>query len=179
MGISSARLKQLHRRAEGFTRAGGFTLVELLIVISVILLVTLIAIPNMPWMRIQANENSAIASMRSIYQAETQYAAKYPANGFACSLAQLGGRPGSAAASPEQAQVLPNDLAQGRKSGYLFSIVNCGKRPGKDAGDRTSFEITAVPQALGRTGHRGFCEDAQGVPKADPTGGTHCTLSLQ
>jgi type IV pilus assembly protein PilA len=183
MSLFSARLKPSRNRGSDFTpggpASGGFTLVELLIVISVVLLVTLIAVPNLPWMRIQANENSAIASVRSIYKAETDYAARYPANGFACSLSQLGGRAGLAAASPEQAQVLPNDLAGGRKSGYVFTIVNCGKRLGKDTEDRTSFEIKAVPQVLGKTGHRGFCEDAQGEPRADPTGGTNCTLSLQ
>ncbi len=157
---------------------GGFTLTELLIAISVILLVTLIAIPNLPGVRMEANENSAIASIRSIYSAEVQFSERYPAEGFACTLVQLGGRPGAGAPSPAQAQVLESALANGQKSGYLFQVAECGKSAKGDP-TFTGFEITAVPKVPGRTGHRGFCIDQTGDAKADPTGGTHCTQSLQ
>jgi len=157
---------------------GGFTLTELLIAISVILLLTLIAIPNLPSVRIEANENSAIASIRSIYSAEVQFSERYPAEGFACSLAQLGGKVGAGSPSPAQAQVLESALARGQKSGYLFQVVECSKNA-KGEPAYTNFEITAVPKVPGRTGHRGFCIDQTGEAKADPTGGANCTQSLQ
>ncbi len=157
---------------------GGFTLTELLIAISVILLLTLIAIPNLPGVRMEANENSAIASIRSIYSAEVQFSERYPAQGFACSLAQLGGKVGSGAPSPVQAQVLESVLAEGQKSGYLFKVAECSKNA-KGEPAYTGFQITAVPKMPGRTGHRGFCIDQTGEAKADPTGGILCTQSLQ
>ncbi len=171
MKIFLARLGQRHD--------SGFTLMELLVVISVLLLLMLIAIPNFSGMKIQANENSAIASVRSIYLAETQYAANYPTSGFACSLAQLGGSAKAGAASPAHAQVLPNDLAGGRKSGYTFKVVHCDKASVKASDAYTSFEVLALPQTVGKTGHRGFCIDQQGELRADLTGGGNCTQSVQ
>ncbi len=167
------------RTARTRSAESGFTLMELLIVISIMLILMLIAIPNFSGMKMQANENSAIASVRAIYQAEIQYEANYPANGFACTLPALGGSGSSGAPSPTQAQVLQADLASGQKSGYTFNITNCSKVTVNNQDQYTSFEITAVPQVVGKTGHRGFCEDMQGTPKADPAGGTSCTVSLQ
>ncbi len=142
-------------------------------------MLTLIAIPNLPGTRIESNENSAIASLRAIYQAEVKYEMNYPSHGFACSLTELGGNPKTASPSPAQAQVLQADLADGEKSGYLFRVVNCRAISAKDREQSTSFYITALPKTLGRTGHRGFCIDQQGEVKADPAGGSNCTQNLQ
>ncbi len=152
---------------------------ELLVVISVVLVITLIAIPNLPGRKIQANENSAIASLRAIYQAEVQYQTNYPAQGFACSLPALGGDLKSGAPSPTQAQVLQRDLTSGHKSGYTFAIVHCTKVKVGNGDQSTGFQGTAVPQTIGKTGHRGYCIDQQGEITADPTGGTNCTQNLQ
>src|ERR1700749_3387971 len=72
-------------------RQRGFTLMELLIVMSIMIILMLIAIPNFISMKASADETSAMQSLRSIYQAQIQYQTSYPANGFACSLATLGG----------------------------------------------------------------------------------------
>jgi type IV pilus assembly protein PilA len=164
------------RRARALS--AGFTLMELLIVIAVALVLTVIAIPNLAHMKMMANENSAIAGLRSIYDAETRYQSTYPTRGFACSLAEMGGTPGSAASTPEKAQVLATDLASGQKSGYTFAVANCTTTT-LHRSSQYSLEITAVPQAIGKTGHRGFCIDQSGEIKADPSGGTNCTQSLQ
>lgn len=162
----------------------GFTLMELLVVIAVILLVTLIAIPNFSGMKIQANETSAIESLRSVYQAEVSYAAKYPTVGFACSLQSLGGGK-TGAGTEQQARLLEQKLADGTKSGYRFSMAACTQTVYKDAlkngtfSPYTSYEVVAVPVTLGKTGHRGFCVDQAGEIKADPTGGTNCSVSVQ
>ena len=157
----------------------GYTLMELLIVMSVILILMAIAIPNYMNMRSQANETSALQSLRAINSAEIQYETDYPANGFACNLSQLGGDPKSGAPSPQAAQLLSNDLASGQKSGYTFTIGNCTKVTVNNQDVYTSFEVTAVPQSVGKTGHRGFCMDQTGEMKSDPAGGTNCTQPIQ
>lgn len=157
----------------------GFTLMELLIVISIMLILMLIAIPNMLNLRASANETSALQSLRAIQEAETQYNATYPQDGYACSLAALGGEGKSGPPNAQAAQLLPNDVAAGQKSGYTFNITNCTKTTVNNHDMYTSYEVTAVPQAVGKTGHRGFCLDMSGTIKSDPAGGTNCTVPLQ
>ena len=157
----------------------GFTLMELLIVISIMLILMLIAIPNMLNLKASANETSAIQSLRAIQEAEVQYSAQYPQNGFACSLSALGGVASSGAPSAQGAQLLQPDLAGGQKSGYTFGIANCTKTTVNNQDNYTSYEATAVPQAVGKTGHNGFCLDMSGQILKDPTGGTNCTLPIQ
>src|ERR1035437_10593039 len=81
-------------------RPNGFTLMELLIVIAIILILMLMAIPTIGSLKKQANETSALASIRAINQAQLQYQSSYPANGYACTLAALGGDPSAGAPSP-------------------------------------------------------------------------------
>jgi type IV pilus assembly protein PilA len=151
---------------------------ELLIVISIMLILMLIAIPNMLNLTATANETSALQSLRTIHESEIEYETAYPANGFACSLAQLGGVASSGPPSAQSAQLLQPDLASGQKSGYTFNITNCTKTTVNNQDMYTSFEVTAVPQAIGKTGHNGFCLDMSGEIKKDPTGGTNCTVPL-
>jgi type IV pilus assembly protein PilA len=157
----------------------GFTLMELLIVISIMLILMLIAIPNMLNLKASANEASAMQSLRAIQEAETQYATEYPANGFSCSLTSLGGSAASGAPNAQSAQLLQADLAGGNKSGYAFTITNCTKTTVNNQDNYTSYEATAVPQAVGKTGHNGYCLDMSGTILKDPTGGTNCTVPVQ
>jgi type IV pilus assembly protein PilA len=167
-----------HRRP-AHTSEAGFTLMELLIVISIMLILMLIAIPNMLNIRAQANETSALQSLRAIQEAETQFAAEYPQNGFACSLSALGGVASSGAPTAQSAQLLQPDLASGNKSGYTFTLTNCTKTTVNNQDNYTSYEATAVPQAVGKTGHNGYCLDMSGEILKDPTGGTNCTVPIQ
>ena len=160
-------------------RQRGFTLMELLIVMSIMIILMLIAIPNFISMKASANETSAMQSLRAIYQAQIQYQTSFPANGFACSLAALGGNASAGPPSPTAAQVLQGELSQGQKSGYTFNIVNCTKVTVNNQDMYTSYEVTAVPQAVGKSGHKGFCIDQAGEIKADLSGGTNCTQSIQ
>jgi type IV pilus assembly protein PilA len=160
-------------------RQRGFTLMELLIVMSIMIILMLIAIPNFISMKAQADETSAIQSLRAIYQAQIQYQTDFPANGFACQLTALGGSAGSGPPSPQAAQVLQGDLATGQKSGYTFNIVNCTKVTVNNQDMYTSYEATAVPQSIGKSGHRGFCIDSAGDIKADLAGGTNCSQAIQ
>ena len=152
----------------------GFTLMELLIVISIMLILMLIAIPNMLNLKATANETSAKQSLRAI-----QIATNFPANGFACSLQALGGSASSGPPTPQGAELLQSDLTSGQKAGYSFAIVNCQKAPGAQQDDFVSYEVTAVPQSIGKTGHSGFCLDMSGEIKSDPAGGTNCSVAIQ
>ncbi len=158
----------------------GFTLMELLIVIAIILILMLMAIPTIGVMKKHANETSAINSLRALTQAEIQYESTYPANGYACALTSLGGDPGSGPPTPTSSQLIGADLASGYKSGYVFNITNCQKVTINGTDKITAYTITAIPQAVGKTGDRGFCTDQfGGAPKYDPAGGTNCTQLLQ
>jgi len=168
------------KRARRSALPNGFTLMELLIVIAIILILMLMAIPTIGVMKIHANEVSAINSVQAIIKAEIQYETSYPANGYACDLKSLGGEPGSGVPTPSSAQLIQADLASGYKSGYVFNITNCSKVNVGGTDRITGFEVTAVPEAVGKTGNRGFCSDQNGgSPKYDPTGGTNCTQLLQ
>jgi type IV pilus assembly protein PilA len=166
------------RRAEGKNEE-GFTLIELLIVMSVMLILMTLAVPQLLKLRKQANETSAVQSVRTIGQAELQYNSAYPANGFACSLPALGGDPKSGAPTAQASQLLDTGLAAGQKAGYTFAITNCTKVTVNNQDMYTSYEITAVPQSIGKSGDRGFCSDENNTIRFDPTGGTNCTQPIQ
>ena len=169
----AARIRRERRGEE------GFTLIELLIVMSVMLILMTLAVPQLLKLRKQANETSAIQSVRTIAQGELQYNSQYPQNGFACSLTTLGGDPKSGAPTSQSAQLIPPDLGTGQKAGYTFAISNCSKVTVNNQDMYTSFQITAVPQAVGKTGDRGFCMDANNLITVDRAGGTNCTEALQ
>ena len=169
-----------HDRARRSALLNGFTLMELLIVIAIILILMLMAVPTIGVMKKHANETSAINSLRTIVTAEIMYSSSYPANGFACSLTALGGDPASGAPTPVAAQMIQADLASGYKSGYIFNITNCSKTTVAGADHLNSYTVTAVPEAVDKTGDRGFCSDQNGgSPKYDAAGGTNCTQLLQ
>ena len=157
----------------------GFTLIELLIVMSVMLILMTLAVPQMLKLTKQAHETSAIQSVRTIGQAELQYNSAYPANGFACALGALGGDPKSGAPTAQASQLVSPDLATGQKAGYTFAITNCTKVTVNNQDMYTGYEITAVPNSVGRTGDRGFCSDENNLIKYDPAGGTNCTQPIQ
>ena len=170
-------MNQQPKRAEQ-TADAGFTLIELLIVMSIILILATLAIPAMQKTIMRANETSAVQSLRTLNAEELQYNSTYPTHGYACSLAAMGGKTGAGAPTPEAAQLIPDDLASGNKSGYTFSITNCTKVSVNNQDQYTSYQITAVPNTVGKTGTRGFCTDGNEI-RYDSKGGTNCTELLQ
>ncbi len=160
-------------------RSNGFTLMELLIVIAIILILMLMAIPTIGSLTKKGNETSAINSVQTIVKGEIQYQSSYPANGYACSLAALGGDPNSGPPSPSASQILRPDLVSGYKSGYIFTLT-CKDKVTINGTDRSNgYTVTAVPQTVGKSGDRGFCSDQFGDIKYDPAGGTNCSQNLQ
>jgi type IV pilus assembly protein PilA len=156
----------------------GFTLMELLIVMAIVVILTLLAIPTVGSFRKSANKLSAIKSIQAIQMAENMYQQNYPTVGYTCSLPALGGDPSAGAPTPSAAQLLKSDLTSGYKDGYIFSIGNCTKVTAGGTDRVTSYTISAVPQTVGKSGDIGFCADDAGI-KSDPTGGTNCTQLVQ
>ena len=161
------------------TSEAGFTLVELLIVMSVILILITLAIPGYERIHIRADETSAMTSVRMLNQSEAEYNSNYPSHGYACSLAALGGKTGSGTPTPEAAQLISDDLSTGSKSGYNFVISNCSKNTVNNQDQFNSYQITATPVSVSRSGNRGFCSDESGTIRFDPKGGSNCTEVLQ
>jgi type IV pilus assembly protein PilA len=124
----------------------GFSLIELLIVISIILILAAIAVPNAHKQLMLAHEQAAIQEITTIHKAETQYQAIY--GRYAQNLAELG-PPAMGTDSPAAANIIPRGLADGSKSGYIFTL----------AGSPTGYSISAVPEAFGNTASRTFFSD--------------------
>jgi type IV pilus assembly protein PilA len=172
---------KMNRRIDlshGRRQVNGFTLMELLIVMAIITVLMLIAIPSyLNYVRL-ANETSAVKSIQTISQAQTQFSMQYPLSGYACNLTALGGDSHSGPPSATSAEILPPDLASGVKSGYQFTISNCIKNSDNGSDRVTGFTVVAQPITVGRTGNRTFCSDEAGQIKFDPAGGTNCTQPL-
>ena len=127
-------------------RRRGFSLIELLIVISIILIIAAIAIPKMNNQLMSAHEMAAIRQITTIHQAETQYYSQF--GKYASALSELG-PPTSGAAGPAGADLIPKILADGKNSGYVFAVV----------GSSTGYSVTAIPEAFGSSGRRTFFSD--------------------
>lgn len=139
----------------------------------------IIAIPSFLQARRQADEASAVASLRTIVTAEVMYESTYPANGYACRLSELGGNVQAGEPTPQAAQLIDDLLASGKKSGYTFTIPHCTQVTVNGDQTSTGFQITAVPDHPHQGHPLGFCTDETGVILADPNGGTNCTEAQQ
>jgi type IV pilus assembly protein PilA len=141
----------------------GFSLIELLIVVAIILIIAAMAAPKLIGARIAANEASAVNSVRMINQAEIQYQTSYPTVGFAANLANLGGALPCAPA-PTNACLLDNSLAaaspgSGSKAGYLFLAT--GQTPVNNV--NSQYTVGAAPSSYNMSGVRNFCSNEDGV----------------
>jgi prepilin-type N-terminal cleavage/methylation domain-containing protein len=142
----------------------GFSLIELLIVVAIILIIAAIAIPNLLRSRMAANEASAVGSVRTINTSAVTFSSTYPNQGFPPTLAAMGGPAGACVATVAQACLLDAVLASGTKSGYTFKWTGDGNTPS------VGYTITATPVTVGTTGQRMFCSDQSGVIRFDPSG---------
>jgi prepilin-type N-terminal cleavage/methylation domain-containing protein len=154
-------------------RQKGFSLIELLIVVAVILIIAAIAIPNMMRARMSANEASAVASMRSIYTAEAAYMAQGWSNpgaiGFSAVLLDLGNTGGCTPPTATSACQIDDQIAQATtpataKSGYFFTYVAT-----TNGALNTGFTLQGDPVVRGSSGQRSFFVDQTGVIRANQT----------
>ncbi len=141
----------------------GFSLIELLIVVAIILIIAAIAIPNLLRAKMAANEASAVGSLRTINTSCVEYSTTYGI-GFPGSLPALGG---TGTATSASSGLIDSVLASGTKSGYTF-VYTAGTAD--SAGAIDSYSLTAAPVVAGTTGQRTFFTDQSGVIRADANG---------
>jgi type IV pilus assembly protein PilA len=139
----------------------GFSLIELLIVVAIILIIAAIAIPNLLRSKMAANEASAVATMRTLNTAAAAYSTTY--GFYPTNLTDLGPAttPGSTAADLVDSVLGGSDPAT--KSGFTFVWTSTGTPP-------SAYTLVATPVTQSVTGQRGFFTNQSGVVRSDPTG---------
>jgi prepilin-type N-terminal cleavage/methylation domain-containing protein len=151
----------------------GFSLIELLIVVAIILIIAAIAIPNLLRARIAANESSAVSSIRTVNTAEISYQAAYPTVGYATTgMSTLGpATKSNACATPNSTNACLIDYAVSNastaalaKSGYYFALGT------GSSGDANSYLVAGSAAKFNQTGVRNFCSVEDGVVRFDNVG---------
>jgi len=143
----------------------GFSLIELLIVVAIILIIAAIAIPNLLRARMAANESSAVSSIRTINTGEITYMSAYPTVGYATALSNLGGTSNPCTASATSACLIDSVLSQGVKSGYSFTASGAGGTPA------SQYYAAGSPVTPNQTGVRSFCSYEDAVLRVQSAGG--------
>jgi prepilin-type N-terminal cleavage/methylation domain-containing protein len=149
----------------------GFSLIELLIVVAIILIIAAIAIPNLLRSRIAANQASAVGSLRTINTAEITYASTYN-SGYSPDLVSLGPPSGSATPTVSAAGLIDSVLAAGTKSGYNFPYAATAV-----GGRYDTYTLNANPTTAGTTGTNYYFTDQSGVIRQNSTATASATDS--
>ena len=150
----------------------GFSLIELLIVVAIILIIAAIAIPNLLRAQMAAHESSAVGTVRTIVTSEVTYQSTWGI-GYALALTSLGGA-SPCTASSTNACLIDNVIATGGpKSGYLIAAIGANTVNGIT----NTFGVSAYPVTPGSTGTRTFCSDESGVLRYNIAGAAMATPS--
>ena len=142
----------------------GFSLIELLIVVAIILIIAAIAIPNLMRARIASNESAAASQLRTLNTAQVSYVTAYPAAGYG-TLAALGGAipctPSSTTSCLIDNSLATNYAGKG-KNGYMFTNTLTNSN--------AQYDVTGYPIAVGSSGNNSFCSVEDAVVRKDSTG---------
>jgi prepilin-type N-terminal cleavage/methylation domain-containing protein len=150
-------------------RTDGFSLIELLVVVAIILIIAGLGIPSILRSRIAADEAAAANTLKLLNSAEITYNSTYPTVGYASTLAALGGT-NCNPPTTTGACLIDTVLAAGTKSGYSFSIPSASVT-GTPA---SSYNVIATPVLFNYYGMRYFCSYADAVIRANTTTITTC-----
>ena len=137
-------------RRRGADSRRGFSLMELLIVVAILLIIGAIAVPKLNVAMMNAREMAAVRQIHTIHTVEAQYMSQF--GKYAAAMTELG-PPASGSPGPTGADLISDDLAKGEKNGYRFAV----------AGSQTGYTVLAVPMTYGTTGRRTFFSDQNGV----------------
>jgi len=127
-------------------RNAGFSLIELLIVIAIILVLLAIAVPRLSVAQMSAREMAVVREVQTINTAQTQYMSQF--GKYATTLAELG-PPTSGGPGPQAADLIPGSLASGEKDGYSFILT----------ATPTGYTVNANPKVFNSSGRRTFYAD--------------------
>jgi len=156
------------QQRETMRKEKGFSLIELLIVVAIILVIAAIAIPNLLRARIAANESSAVSSIRTINTAQISYQSAYPTVGYTGTLGALGPATAGACGAPTSTNACLIDFAVSNanttakaKSGYYFTLSSVAGQ---------SYEVGGSPAVFNQSGVRNFCSIEDGVVRFNNAG---------
>jgi type IV pilus assembly protein PilA len=135
-------------KARDRRNAGGFSIIELLIVVAIILVIAALAIPNMLHSKMAANESAAVAALRTLSGGEVNYVTTY-SSGFSPTLAVMGPPASGVTASSTNADMIDSVLAGGIRSGYVFTYTPLY---GGGSPVATGYQVSANPAMPGTTG---------------------------
>jgi prepilin-type N-terminal cleavage/methylation domain-containing protein len=150
----------------------GFSLIELLIVVAIILIIAAIAVPSYLRSRMAANESAAVASVRTLNTAQVSYNSAYPTVGYAATLTALGGLNCSPPDSTS-ACLIDTQLAGGLKNGYTFTLSNVTGTP------NSTYTIVGAPVLPNGSGIRYFCSFQDAVVRFSMTPIATCDNTIQ
>jgi type IV pilus assembly protein PilA len=165
-----------HNSGQETDRNRGFSLIELLIVVAIILIIAAIAIPNLLRAKIAANQASAVQALRTMTSAEQTFSSTF-SDGYTLTLQQLGGPVGSSGCT--NAGLIDEVLSTApfQKSGYGFVFtangnvaLSMGVPAECGASGDTGYTISATPVTLGSTGTASYCVDETGVIRVNSAG---------
>jgi type IV pilus assembly protein PilA len=152
--------RKLTLEDDSMKKQNGFSLIELLIVVGIILIIAAIAVPTLTRARVAADESSAVGSVRTINTAEISYNAAYPSAGFTVTLANLGSPAAGCTPSSTSGCFFDATLSSGMKSGYAFTTATGSCTAGTP---QNCYSVLATPQFPAYTGARYFCSFEDGV----------------
>ena len=149
--MRSERQRGKNRKSAG---SRGFSLIELLIVVAIILIIAAIAIPNLIKAKMSANESASVSSIHAINTAEIAYSSANPLIGYSALLTDIG---------PTGGNFIDGQLASGTKSGYTFTYAPVGTTP------YLGYNLNVDPLTRGVTGQRSFFSSEQNITRYNQT----------